>query len=350
MDLYPDVIRPVLFRLSADTAHRLAVAALRWPSVWRRVGSGPDHDPRLAVEVGGLRLANPVGLAPGFDKDGEVLASLMHLGFGYLAPGAIMREVRAGNPRPRLGRIVGEQAVINCMGLPSKGQGHAVARLRALERRRVPIFACVQGVSPEAILETAVAIQPYVDALEIGLTCPNTGDTDPNRELSAAIGLMHEIARARQRPVFLKVPLHFRTEPRGLLPAFLDACAEAGFEGVIASAARRYRTDRLSIGYGQLSGRPVFRDTLALVREIAGYAEGKLAIIAAGGVSTGRDAYAMLRAGASAVEIYSALVYRGWTAPALINRELVAVLEAEGVESVQALGRRGAPAVAGGVR
>src|SRR5688500_7089154 len=105
MDPYLSIIRPLLFRLPADDAHRLAHAALRWPAMWRLVGPGPDHDPRLEIELGGVRLANPVGLAPGFDKDCERLAALQHLGFGCLSPGAIMADARPGNPEPRLGRI-----------------------------------------------------------------------------------------------------------------------------------------------------------------------------------------------------------------------------------------------------
>ncbi|MBI4494998.1 MAG: dihydroorotate dehydrogenase 2 [Chloroflexi bacterium] len=340
MDLYTRLARPTLFRVPADTAHRLALAALRWPRLWEVLGSGPDHDPRLGLELHGLRLANPIGLAPGFDKDCDVLASLQHLGFGYLAPGAILRDVRPGNPLPRMGRLPAQGALLNCMGLPSKGREHSIRNLRRLERRRVPIFAEVHGVTPEEILENVAAIQPYAEALEVGLECPNTRDTDRTKQVATAIELVHVLARARQRPTFVKVPYFFRSEQRDRLPDLLDACIEAGLEGVVASAARRQQTDQLSIGYGQITGKPIFQDTLALVGELAAHAAGRLTIVAAGGVSTGRDAYAMLRAGASLVEILTAFVYRGWAAPALINRELLGVLQAEGVESVQALVER----------
>ncbi len=346
MDPYTQLVRPVLFRVSADRAHALAQVALRWPLPWRLLGSGPHLDSRLAVELHGLRLPNPVGLAPGFDKDADLLASLQHLGFGFLAPGAIMRDYRPGNPAPRLGRLVEQQGLINCMGLPSKGREHAIANLRRLARRHVPVFADVQGVSPEQILDNVVAIQPYADALELSLACPNTADTDRNKGLAAVAELLREIARVRNRPVFSKVPHEFHRERHDQLPAFLDACLAAGIEGVIASATGRYETTRLSRGVGSLAGKPIFQDTLALVREIAAHAGGRLSIIASGGVFTGRDAYEMLAAGASAVEIYSALVYRGWLAPVLINRELLTVLAAEGIPSVQALVDRSRPALA----
>ncbi|MBI4494997.1 MAG: dihydroorotate dehydrogenase 2 [Chloroflexi bacterium] len=345
MDLYTNLVRPALFRVPADTAHRLALAALRWPALWRLLGAGPQVDPRLALDLHGLKLANPVGLAPGFDKDCDVLGALMHLGFGYLAPGAIMRDVRAGNPTPRLARVVEQQALLNCMGLPSKGRDHALANLRRLRRRRVPIFADVQGVSPEEILDNVVAVQPYAEAVEVSLACPNTSDTDRNKELATVVELIRGIGRVRRKPIFAKVPHHFRVERRDQLPTVLEACLEAGLEGVIASGTRRAASNQLSIGHGQMAGAPIFQDTLALVGEMASLTGGRLTIIASGGVLTGRDAYAMLRAGASLVEVYSAFVYRGWRAPALINRELLAVLSAEGIDSVQALVDRGRPAV-----
>src|SRR4051794_7727834 len=106
MDPYLFLIRPLLFRLSGDRAHRLAQLALRWPPPWRLVGPGPGADPRLATRLSEVALPNPIGLAPGFDKDADLLGALQHLGFGYLAAGAIMRDYRPGNPAPRLDRLV----------------------------------------------------------------------------------------------------------------------------------------------------------------------------------------------------------------------------------------------------
>jgi dihydroorotate dehydrogenase len=292
------------------------------------------------LSLHGLTLPSPVGLAPGFDKDCDVLASLMHLGFGYLAPGAIMEQPRPGNPAPRMGRIVDQQAVINCMGLPSKGREHAIANLRRLRRRRIPIFADVQATTPEQLVENVAAIQPHAEALEVGLECPNTHDTDPTREMATAIELVHRIAEVRQKPVFVKIPHNVRVHREERLRPLLDACLEARVEGIIATATQRIQTDKLSIGYGQLAGRPSFAPTLDLVRAVADYTGGRLSLIAGGGVMTGRDAYEMLAAGACAVEILSALVYRGWRAPALISRELLNVLDEEGVDSVQALADR----------
>jgi dihydroorotate dehydrogenase len=347
MDLYRRLARPCLFRLPPDTAHDLALRALAWPAPWRLVGRGPYRDPRLATDLCGIPLANPVGLAPGLDKDGDALAGLMHLGFGFLAPGAIMREARPGNPRPRLGRLVEQEALLNCMGLPSKGRAHAIAHLQRLKERTVPIVAELQGVSPAEIVKTAAALQPHADATAVGLECPNTTAAERESVLAGVLDLVYRLGEVRTRPLFAKVPNHFRLERPDRLPAFLDACIDAGLDGVIASGTGRAVAPQLSLGQGTISGRPVFQATRDLVRAIADHAGDRLAIVASGGVSTGRDAYEMLRAGASAVMILSVLIYRGPLAPRLINQELLAVLQAEGVPSVRALGarRQAAPAI-----
>jgi dihydroorotate dehydrogenase len=344
--LYLRGIHPLLFRLNAEHAHRLAQMSLRVPAVWRALGPGPSRDPRLAVDLGRLRLPSPIGLAPGFDKDADVLPALQHLGFGFLAPGAVMSEPRPGNPKPRLGRVVDQQAVLNCMGLPSKGLDHAVTRLRQFTDRRIPVVVDVQGLTPVQILENFVAIQAHADGVQLSLACPNTGDTDRNREFDGIVWLLKAAAGARTRPLFVKVPHDFHRELRSRLPDFLEACLEAGVDGVVASATRRHATPELSRDSATLSGKPVFGDTLELVKEIAAHAGDRLAIIASGGVMTGRDAYEMLRAGARAIQIYSAFVYRGWLAPDLINRELVQVLEEEGFASLRDL-RRDVPTAGG---
>jgi dihydroorotate dehydrogenase len=337
MSVYTQVARPVLFALPAETAHSLARMALRPSFAWRRLGPGPLADARLAVEVHGLRLPTPIGLAPGFDKDCDLLASLMHLGFGFLAPGSVMGRPRKGNPRPRLARLVDQEAILNAMGLPSRGLEHAVERLRRLGRRRIPILVDIQGTTPDEIVANFVALQPYADAVELSLVCPNTGDTSANDRRDAVADIAARIGAARQKPVFVKIPVHVRTAADAELRAFLDVCLEHGLQGVIACGARHVESPLLQRGHGQLGGRPVFGDTIRLVERTRAHVGDRLTVIASGGISSGRDAFDALRAGASLIEIYSAFIYRGPAAPVAIARELLAVLQAEGIPSVQAI-------------
>src|SRR5690606_20093510 len=143
-------VRPVLFRLSPEQAHRFALATLRRETPWRLLERPfTVADPRLHVELGGLVVPNPVGLAPGVDKNGLAAAALGRLGFGYVVVGSITREPRRGNRRPRLARDVANEAIVNSLGLPSLGVDAAVRALGRLESRPVPVIASVAGFSSE---------------------------------------------------------------------------------------------------------------------------------------------------------------------------------------------------------
>jgi dihydroorotate dehydrogenase len=266
-----------------------------------------------------------------------MLGSLGYLGFGFLAPGSVMGEPRRGNPRPRLARLPAHESILNSMGLPSKGLAHAKRRLAELRDRPVPLFVDVQGTTPEQIISNVVAIQDAADALEVSLVCPNTPDTRANEGFAAIAEVARELAAHRKRAVFVKIPLEIRAGPADSLHRFLDVCIQYGLEGVVACGARRVRTARLAPGAGQLGGRAIFDDTLTLTRRVRAYAGRRLEIIASGGISTGRDAFIVLAEGATAVEIYSAFIYRGPTAAASINAELLAMLDAAGIDSVTQL-------------
>src|SRR4051794_5639091 len=161
--LYESVLRPLLFRLSADRSHELARASLRLPFVWDALGSTARvSDPRLATELAGLKLANPIGLAPGFDKNAEMLPSLRRLGFGYVVVGSVTPDPRVGNPFPRLVRNPRELSIANSMGMPNRGVSAVVRALRALPPDPTcPIMASVAGFSAEELLGAAEGVAPY---------------------------------------------------------------------------------------------------------------------------------------------------------------------------------------------
>src|SRR6266542_975524 len=147
MSLYRSFLRPLLFRLSSDRAHELARLALGVPALWKVLGrSARFADARLETDLAGLRLANPVGLAPGFDKDAALLPGLSQLGFGYIVVGSITREPRYGNPFPRLVRYPERLSIANSMGLPNRGLAEAI-RLLIAARRSCPVIASVAGLS-----------------------------------------------------------------------------------------------------------------------------------------------------------------------------------------------------------
>jgi dihydroorotate dehydrogenase len=329
MGLYESLVRPLLFRLDADTAHDLARSALGAPLPWRAIASPPPATSTLATNLGGLQLRNPIGLAPGFDKSGAMVPALVQLGFGYVSVGSITALPRAGNPKPRLHRYPARQSLSNCMGMPNPGVEAAIRLLRRPRASGCPVIVGVAGATTGEILADAASLEPFVDAIEVGLVCRHTPETFEMAELPTVAGLVAGIARQKTRPTFLKIPPHHTDAERRRSLAIVDLCVDAGIEGVSVSGTRQIDEPALSQGRGGIAGRATTDDALRNLSDVADRAAGPLAIKAAGGVFTGADARRFLSAGATTVEVYSAFVYRGPRAAAHIVRELAAVLRAE---------------------
>jgi dihydroorotate dehydrogenase len=310
--------------------------ALGWAPVWRVLGAGARfEDARLATGLAGLKLKNPIGLAPGLDKSGEFLPSLSQLGFGYLVVGSITRQPREGNPKPRLARYPERFSLANCMGMPNQGLEAAVRMLANRRERSCPVIASVAGFSSEELLECAQALEPHVEAVEIGLVCPNTSESERMEEQRIFASLAESLAARRRKPVFIKLPPHHDDAQRRHVLTMVDLCCQFGLEGVSLNGSRRVSDPNLSMGGGSLAGRDTFADALRIVRDVAERSAGKLAIKASGGVFSGQHAAQMLAAGATTVEIYSAFIYRGWEVAGRINRELAGLLGPDGIQGLR---------------
>lgn len=321
---YERLLRPLLFTLPAEPAHTLAQRALRSRVVGSLLATRTPADPSLACDLAGLSCPNPVGLAPGLDKDGRLLPSLLRMGFGYVTVGSITPLPRPGNPRPRLVRYPSQRAIGNSMGLPSLGAVRAAQLLRRPRPSGPPVIVNVTGFGVAEIKETVDRLAPYADALEIGLICPNTDEAGELGEVRMLRELLTELGPAEGRPVFVKLPPYHDETERRLTLELLDVCAQAGIAGVSVSGTRVEPQPALATGRGSLAGAPVFSDTLRIVTELAARQTG-LAIKASGGVMTGADAARLLDAGATTVEVYSAFIYRGPRVARALCEELLAV-------------------------
>lgn len=342
MDVYEGLIRPGLFRLDAERAHRLALAALRPELPWRLLEPIMAlRDDRLRTRLAGIELGNPVGLAAGLDKTGAALPGLSRLGFGYVSLGSFTREPRRGNPHPRMFRDPARRALINSLGLPNPGYA-VVARRLARQHVTVPVIASVAGFSADELLEGVRLLEPHVRAIEIGLVCPNTTAEEQTDELAKLSGLFDRLAGKRPTPIFVKLPPYHDPDKREHVLRMVDRCLDAGIDGVTVSGTQRVRDARLSSGEGSIAGGPILGNTLRIVGDVAERAGGRLAIKASGGIFTGEDALAVMRAGADAVEIYASFIYRGPRVARLINQELLAALDARPVSSIVRSVRSGA--------
>ena len=329
---------PLLRRLDPERAHRLALRGLRFGLAG--TAAAPD-DPRLAVTALGLRFTNPIGLAAGFDKDAVALAGLARLGFGFLEAGTVTRLPQPGNPRPRLFRLPEDAAVINRMGFNNRGIARFVRRLAAV-RVGVPVGANVglnkQGAVAERDYPALVAaVAPQAANVVVNVSSPNTPGL---RDLQAAPRL-GALLGAIRRAVPAAPPLLVKLAPDlapAALPEIVAACLDAGLAGLVVSNTTLARPASLRGRHkgeaGGLSGAPLFAPSTAMLAEVARLARGRLALIGVGGVASGGQALAKIRAGASLVQLYTAFALHG---PALIPRlkhELLAALDADGFRTI----------------
>jgi dihydroorotate dehydrogenase len=340
MGWYPAVGRPLFFALPPEAAHRLAGAMLGLPLPWRRIGHAFE-DPRLRVELAGLPLRNPIGLAAGFDKTCRHLDALGELGLGYVVGGTITRAPRTGNPKPRIVRYPSKASMTNAMGLPNPGADRVAATIAT--DGPAPRFVSVADEALEDAVETARLLAPHADGIELNASCPNVSwgrDRDNEAHLRELVGGMRAVT---DRPLFVKLPPFASAVERDVVLALASIAQEAGAVGLTCSNTRLVGDRRLSVGTGGLSGRALWDRTLEIVADVRSATGGAMVINASGGISTGEDVLACLEAGATTVQIYSALIYEGPGIVGTLTRELARALQERGT-SVRALAGASEPA------
>src|SRR3990170_772582 len=317
---YRSLARPLLFALPPEASHRLAHRLLGLPLPWARLG-GAEADPSLEVTLAGLRLANPIGLAAGFDKTGRHLDALGRIGFGYVVAGTFTRLPRRGNAKPRIVRYRERGSLSNAMGLPNPGAEAAEATL-ANVRRTVPRLASIADEDLADVLETHALREPHVDAIELNASCPNVSwgrDRDNEAHLAE---LLRELGTRRTKPIFVKLPPFRSAVEREVVLALARIARQGGADALTCSNSLPVTEPRLAAGSGGLSGRELLEGTVENVAAMRAAIDGELPINACGGVAAAADAIACIEAGATTVQLYTGLVYGG---PGLVG-ELAAGL------------------------
>ena len=336
-------LRPIAFALDAEAAHRATVATLKLMPI----RGAPDFADSLAIDVAGLRFPSPVGLAAGFDKDAEVPDAMLALGFGFVEVGTVTPLAQSGNPRPRLFRLAEDRAVINRMGFNNRGQGIAQKRLAKRERRGiVGVNIGANKDSRDRIADYAAGVQalaPVADYLTINVSSPNTPGLRNLQSGGELVELLAAVRDARAPggpPVFLKVAPDL----------------EAGDHDRIVRAAIDHRIDALIIAnttlsrpslrsrHGQesggLSGAPLKALALDALRQFRRASGGEVPLIAVGGIENADDAWERITAGASLVQLYTALVYEGPGLAKHIATGLASRLRGAGMSTIsEAVGR-----------
>lgn len=309
--------RPLLHALDAETAHRLTIAALT--HIPNRDAAASD--PRLAVEAFGLRFPNPLGLAAGFDKNAEVADAMLGLGFGFVEVGTLTPRPQEGNPRPRLFRLPEDRAVINRMGFNNEGHAAALKRLAARAGR-----GGIVGVNIGANKDSDDRIGDYVKGIEafsqlasyftVNISSPNTPGLRALQSRSELETLLGRLAAARavqsrKPPMLLKIAPDLREDELADIAA---VCADGAVDGIIVSNTTLERSglrSTLAREQGGLSGAPLLSLSTRQLARLHVLTGGRIPLIGAGGVHDWQSALLKIRAGATLIQLYSALVYEG---------------------------------------
>ncbi len=338
------LLGPALRLLDPETAHNLTLRGLSLGLAPR----APVTDDRvLTTELWGLGFSNPLGLAAGFDKDARVMAPMLDLGFGFAEVGSVTPRPQPGNPRPRIFRLPEDGAVINRLGFNNGGieaAGRRLAEFRRTARRGlVGVNLGKNKDSKDAAADYArgaAALAPLADYLVINVSSPNTPGLralQGRGELEELLGRVQAALPEAPPPLLLKIAPDLTEEDKADISA---VCLAMGVSGIIATNTTIARPASLKgaarAESGGLSGRPLFEPATAVLRDLYRLTEGRLPLVGVGGVASGADAYRKIRAGASLVQLYTALIYQG---PALVMRiktELARLLREDGFDSVAA--------------
>ena len=339
MAVWYSLLDLALSRLDAEAAHGLAIRALKTGLL---PGDRRADAASLAIKVWGRSLPNPIGLAAGFDKNAEVADAMLAQGFGLVEIGSVTPRPQAGNPRPRLFRLPQDRGVINRMGFP--GQGLDAARVRLAARARRGFVGVNVGANKDSVDRAAdyvtgcVALAPYADYLVCNVSSPNTPglrNLQGRTELAGLLKRVQDAIAARPVPLVVKIAPDATDED---LDDIVFVCRDLKLDGIIIGNTTLSRPASLKserrAETGGLSGAPLTSLSTEVLRKAAQRVERQFPLIGCGGVGSGADAYAKIRAGATLVQLYSAMVYEG---PPIIRRikdELAALLARDGFASV----------------
>ena len=334
-----DLGAALLRQLDPETAHGLAIRVLRTVPL----PAAPADDPILRTTIAGLELPNPVGLAAGLDKNDEALAGLARLGFGFVECGSVTPLAQPGNPKPRLFRLSEDRAIINRMGFNNLGLEAFAARLN--DRPRTVVVGANLGANKDTEDKAAdyvtglTRLRGLSDYVTVNVSSPNTPGLralQGRAALDDLLGRLNEARAGDPTPVFLKVAPDLTADEIGMI---VEASLDHRIDALIVSNTTLDRPASLRSPHrteaGGLSGAPLKARAMDALQAAADASAGRLPLIAVGGVDSGGEAWARIRAGACAVQLYSALIFEGPGLIGRIKRDLAARLRAEGFSTVR---------------
>ena len=338
MDLYP-LAAPFIRLLDPEAGHRLAIGALKRGLV---PACNRFEDSILRISLWGREFPNPMGTAAGFDKNAEVVDAIHRLGFGFAEIGTVTPRPQSGNPKPRLFRLLDDHGVINRMGFNNDGLDVVLARLKTARRNGIVAVNVGKNKDSEDAVADYVtgvgAAAELADLLVLNVSSPNTPGLralQKKSELGTLLEASLVARNGRDVPILVKVAPDLSDDE---LKDIAGTCLDVGIDGIVATNTTISRPDGLrdanAAQAGGLAGRPLFELSTRILHRLYSLTEGKMPLVGVGGVSSGADAYAKIRAGASLVQLYSAMVFSGPNLVNRVNRDLAALLRRDGFAGV----------------
>jgi len=341
------LMRPFIHLLPPETAHNLGLCALKR----RLLPSAPlTHFPELETKAFGLSFANPIGLAAGFDKNAVAIDALLRQGFGFVEAGTVTPRPQAGNPEPRLFRLPEDKAVINRLGFNNQGLTAFVEHYKKRDQSLGIAGANIgrNKDTTDAVTDYVLglkALYPYADYITVNISSPNTQGLRALQQREALTKLLGTLQKTRQdcREAYSRyVPLLLKIAPdleTGEMEDIADVVQAHNIDGMIISnttiqrpaLTSKYHTQET----GGLSGKPLFDLSTERLKQMYKLTSGTIPLIGVGGISNAADAYRKIRAGATLLQLYTALVYEGFSAVRTIERELVSLLKNDGFSSIE---------------
>jgi dihydroorotate dehydrogenase len=359
--LYKLIIKPILFRKDAESAHEFTLSVMERASRFSALRARKAiAAPALNCSVGGVEFPNPVGLGAGCDKNGTAIPMWPHCGFGFIEVGTITAQPQPGNEKPRVFRYPEIEGVVNRFGFNSDGSERVAARIQAVRSNgtRLPIPLAINIGKTKVVTEEAAVLEdyrtsyrrlaPYADMVVINVSSPNTPGLRQWQEKGPLTSLLRAVmteAKAtpcisgKQAPVWVKISPDMADDD---MCAVVDAVGEQGLTGIIATNTTIGRVGRAShiTETGGLSGQPLTERSCEVMRFLYRQTGGKIPLIGVGGIASAEQAYARIRAGASLVQVYTGMIYEGPSLARTINSGLLHLLKRDGLNSInEAVGK-----------
>lgn len=338
--MYNSILKPILFNLPAEEAHKMAMSAanlcqkLPFGDAFLKILAGKTADD--SIHLLGLSFRNRIGLAAGFDKDGHYIEVLKNIGFSHIEVGTVTPKPQPGNPRPRLFRLIKDEAIINRMGFNNQGVHQLAERLRQL-RDDKPIIGCNIGKNKDTPNDEAwkdytyclKALHPYADYFTVNLSSPNTPGLRELQEKDPLIRILSELQNINQtfstpKPILLKVS---PDNEKQVFDDIIQVSGQCGINGLIAtnttverSGLKTSKSELKAIGAGGLSGKPLTQKSLDIVKYLRTNMPQNMALIGVGGISSHEDFQNMKDAGADLIQIFTSFIYQGLSVVSKIAR------------------------------